>query len=224
MKISMLLAIFTMAFTLNAHAFTDGTPPGELRIGCVEISAVNAFRTDGDPILGGPGTANVAIDGYTAPSWATTSPSIFSIEQYSFPTSLSYIDHKTIVRNNAGPWPTPVTLAYIWQICNNGDIFPPRPRTYGTDLLFDDGGTLVITLPYAGIWYITTGIGGFSTGTWDWMWLARYDGIYPIPVWPLGTPGNDACGGSYYDLKIYTESESVGAGEGAGRPWCFEVY
>jgi hypothetical protein len=233
-----LALIVVLAFAVNAQAFTDGTPAAtqmDLRVGTVEISAVNAFRTAGTPTLGGPGAgpgaSNVAHDGYTAPSWATTNPSVFSIEQYSFPATASYIDHRTCVKNNAGPWPTAVALGYVWQECGNQVLHQPVPNgnTVGLALPWDNA-SLVLTLPYAGNWYITVGIGGMTTGIWDWAWLARYDGVTPIPVVPPGQANNDTGGGNYYTFALYSVDElragigGLNSGVAADRPWCFEVY
>ncbi len=222
-----LALIVALAFAVSAHAFTDGTPKMDLRVGSVDISAVNAFRTAGSPTLGGPGPgpggSNVAHDAYTAPSWATTSPSVFSIEQYSFSVTQTYIDHRTCVKNNMGPWPTPVALAYVWQECRHPVLYPPMPAIIGTNAP-GDGSTLALTLPYAGNWYITVGISGFSTGTWDWAWLARYDGRTPIPVIPPRSPGNDTGGGNYYTFALYGPDNTIGNGQAADRPWCFRVH
>jgi hypothetical protein len=229
MKVFALIAIITLVFTVSAQAFTDGSPEAEIRIGKVEIRAVNTFRSTGSATLGGPGAgpgqSNYCMDAFTAPTWATTSPSVFSIEQYEFPPTLSYIPHRTVTVNNAGPWPTPLTLAFVWQICGNGVIFPPFPeKTYGTNAP-GDGNTIALTLPEAGVWYVTSEFEGIGTGTWDWIWLARYDGVTPIPVLPPGSSGNDTGGGSYYTFALYTgPGDGVGTGEGEGRPWCFRVF
>jgi hypothetical protein len=232
MKVFTLITIVALAFAVNAQAFTDGSPKMDLKIGSITIeSACNSsdsFKKGGPQTLGGPGAgpgpSNVLIDCYTAPSWATTSPSYFSIEQYSFPVSASYIDHRIVLNNSQGPWPTPISLAYVWQRCGNGKIFPPVPSTIGTNAPWD-GYTLFLSLPYGGnCWNISLMIGGFSTGTWDWMALARYDGVTPIPVLPPGDPSNDCHGGDLITFDLYSVSDRVGDGYGANRPWCFQVY
>jgi hypothetical protein len=226
---SMVLAVST-AWTAqdDEETWWSGSPQMDLKVNHVDIEMasnyVSSFKNDGPQNLGGPGAgtgaSNFCADAYTAPTWVTGWP---SIEEYSFPTSQTYIDNRVVVVNNAGPWPTPVSLAFVWQACGNVKIFPPIPSTFGTNCPWD-GHELALTLPYAGRWYITVGVSGFLTGTWDWMWFARYDGIAPIPVIPLGTEGNDHHGGSYETRELFTgPGDVVGAGESSGRPWCFEV-
>jgi hypothetical protein len=220
----------------NEEDWSSSAPPKmDLQVGYVKLSACNSsdsFKKSGPQTLSGPGAgpgpSNHARDAFTAPSWDTFSPP--TMELYSFPTTVSYIEHVVVINNYQGPWPTPVTLAYIWQECGNGVMFPPVPATLGTNAPWD-GATLGMTLPYAdGCWYISVGISGFSTGTWDWAWLARYDGVTPIPVLPQGSPGNDTGGGNYYTFQIYSIDElraGIGGGNdgiGADRPWCFRVY
>jgi hypothetical protein len=226
MKTFIMLVTFTLVFTFNAQTFTDGTPEMDLRIENIEIRSVNEFRSEGAPTLGGafavPGPYNFNTDAYTAPTWATGTESYFTMEQYSFPTTHSFIDHRIVAINNQGPWPTLFSFAFAWQICHNPRIYPPVPVTVGTNLPWD-GATMGVTLPYPDIWYITAGISGFSTGTWDWIWLGRYDGVTPIPVIPPGVPGNDIVGGSLRTNSLYTSTDDIGDGEGSGRPWCFKV-
>jgi hypothetical protein len=225
MKVLALIA--TLAFVVSAHAFT-GEAPMDLRVGTVDINC--AFRTAGNPTLGGvgpgPGTADVAHDAYTAPTWASDPPSVFSIEQYSFPVSQTYIDHRVCVKNN-NQLGGPTSFGFAWNDCGNGVIHPPRPATLGTNV---DGNTVALTLPNDGNWYITIGISGFSTGTWDWMWFCRYDGVTPIVVYPPGQIGMDTGGGNYNTFAMYSDDElraGIGGqtwGVAADRPWCFRVY
>ena len=121
--------------------------------------------------------------------------------------------------NYFGYWPTPVTLAFAWQECQNGVIFPPMPSLLGTTL---DGGTIALTLPFDGIWYITAGISGFETGEWDWGWMARYDNTTPIPVPPASDTDMGGMEGPP-SFNLHNKEEGIGEGRGSGRPWCFEV-
>ncbi len=217
-KIFALVAMVALVFAVTAQAEMS------LNVESVDIHLLK--KTGGNNTLGGPGggpgVSNFCMDAYTAPSWATTSPSVFSIEQYSFSGgSAAAVGYRTISANNAGPFPTPLALAYVWAGCGAGAVFPPVPNTLGTTL---DGSTLALSLPYTGIWYVSVTITGHSVGTHDWGWLARYDGVTPIPVPPraptdLGGfefgPGNQN--------RLHNLSDAVGNGQGSGRPWCFKI-
>jgi hypothetical protein len=241
-KILISIAVISVVFTVNTAQTTQDNevdwlssapPKMDLRVGYIEIqSACNpsdGFKKSGPQTLSGPGAgpgpSNNTMDGFTAPTWSTG----FNTEQYLF-TSITTIDHYVILNNTAGPWPTPVSLAFVWQICGNGAMFPPIPATLGTNAPWD-GVTLALTLPFSdNCWTVNLGISGIATGTWDWIWLARYDGVTPIPVIPYPFPGNDTCGGNYYLNAIYSVYElttGIGGGSpnaaGADRPWCFQV-
>ena len=217
-KILALVAIVALVGAVSAQAEMS------LNVESVDIHLLK--KTGGNDVLGGPGAgpgaSNFCMDAYTAPSWATNSPSVFSIEQYSFSGgTATVVDHRTITANNAGPWPTPVSLAYVWAGCGAGVVFPPVPALLGTSM---DGTTLALTLPYTGIWYVTVGISGFSAGTYDWGWMARYDGATPIPVPPA--PDTDLGGfefGPGTTNALHNLSDSIGDGDGSGRPWCFKM-
>jgi len=201
-----------------------------VRIHCA-TGDIDRLRRNGNNTLGGPGAhpgggaSNFAMDAYTAPTWATSFPSVFTWENYSFEGgSAAQVDHRVIITNNAGPWPTPVSLAFIWQECGNGTLFPPYPRLYGTSI---DGGVITLPLFDQGIWYITLGFSGFTPGDYDWVALVNFDGISPIPV-PDIPPNTDAIGSDIWNPRVYGAglqnlSDEVGDGLGSGRPWCFKV-
>ncbi len=234
-KIFALCTIIAMVFAVNAQAaqqsgWGDTYTGMAIDVGHVTVDCasgyVSSFKKGNDTLGGpgaGPGGANTTSTSYTAPSWATASPSVFSIEQYSFPgaTTATYIDHRTNVNNNAGPWPTPVSEAYLWVNCGAGVVYPPIPSMYGTSL---DGGTLVLTLPYAGNWYITVGFSGFSAGTYDWGWMTDYTGLTPIPVPPAATTdlGGFEFGPGVTNI-LHNANDAIGNGAGSGRPWCFKI-
>jgi hypothetical protein len=233
-KIFALCAIVAFAFAMNAQAETSH-PWGEytgkqLNVEHVKIHQAadfsSSFKKNGNNILGGPGagpgTSNFCMDAYTAPTWASTSPSVFTVEQYSFlPGTATVVDHRTITGNNAGPYPTLLSLAYVWADCNAGTVYPPVPSLLGTSL---DGTTLALSLPSAGIWYVTVGISGFSSGLYDWGWFARYDGLTPIPVPPAPTTdlGGFEFGPGVFNA-LHNQADAMGNGKGSGRGWCFQI-
>jgi len=141
------------------------------------------------------------------------------VEHYSFTGGAqATVNHVVGVAANAGPFPLPVSLALVWQSCGNGVIFPPLPAILGTSL---DGMTLAVTLPASGSWYITAGVSGFSSGDYDWMALARYDGMTPIPVPPA--PDTDGFGGMTAPPWDLFGINPPGCCLSWERPWCFSV-
>lgn len=180
----------------------------------------NNFKKGGNNTLGGPGPgpgrSNFLMDAYTAPSWASTVPSVFTAEQYEFAGGSSvYIDYRVVVVNNAGPWPTPISVTFAWQECGHSVIYPPLPK-----LLYNHD-PLILTLPFEGIWYATFSIRS-PQGAYDWGALARYDGLYPIPLPP--DQDTDMIGMEGYPTwRLHNVNDRVGDGRGSGRPWCFEV-
>ena len=242
-KVLTFLAIVALVFATSAQAATSNDVNQDytgmrLNIESVDVHPAvdfSAFKKSGNTTLGGPGpgpgTSNFCMDAYTAPTWATTSPSVFTIEQYNFTGgTAAVVDHRVVVANNQGPWPTPIGLGFAWQACDAKWLYPPLPSTLG---LLLDGNTLALTLPYTGIWYITVGISGFSPGTYDWAWFADYTGTVPIQVPPpLTIPGNIDQGGDdatlvalqwWGGVPLYGVSDQIGDGLGANRPWCFQV-
>jgi len=219
-KIFALVAMVALVFAVTAQAEMS------LNVESVDIHLLK--KTGGSDVLGGPGggpgTSDFCMDAYTAPSWATNSPSVFSLEQYSFSGGTAApVGYRTITANNhSGPLgPTPLALAYAWQPCGAGDIYPPVPDLLGTTL---DGVTIALSLPYTGIWYVTSTITGVSTGTWDWGWMARYDGVTPIPVPPASdTDMGGIAFNNASDAPLLNSTDSVGNGKGSGRPWCVKV-
>jgi hypothetical protein len=216
-KIFALVAMVAMVFAVTAQA--------EMALNVESVNIHLLKKTGNNNTLGGPGggpgTSDFCMDAYTAPTWATTAPSVFSIEQYSFSGGVNAtVDHRTIMANNAqGGGLT--SLAYAWVECGAGNVYPPVPNLLGTTL---DGSTLALSLPYTGVWYVTVGISGFSTGTYDWGWMARYDGVTPIPVPP--NPPTDLGGfefGPGATNSLHNLNDQVGDGTGSGRPWCFQV-
>jgi hypothetical protein len=221
MKVFALIAVVALAFTTNALASTDGTSDKKHMAGGVDIRVVNQWRSTGNPTLAGHGLGsfNYCMDGSTAPTWATFT----WLEQYSFPSSETYINHRVVFAANTGPFPMQISLAFAWQECGNGVIFPPLPKTYGTNAP-GDGMSLMVTAPYQGQYVVTVPIPKdmFDEDTsYDWIWLARFDGITPIPVLPPGTPGNDTGGGDYYTFSMYGSLPWNAVG--GNRPWCFRV-
>jgi hypothetical protein len=237
-KVFGLLAIVALVFAMNAQAASNNDvwqnyTGMKLNVEHVNIHAAANFsgmKKNGNATLGGPGngpgTSNFCADAYTAPTWATTSPSVFSIEQYSFTGgSGATVDHRTVTINNAGPWPTSLALAYVWADCGAGVVFPPVPALLGTNI---DGNTILLSLPYTGIWYVTVGISGFSAGTYDWGWMANYAGTTPIPVPASIQPsGPSDLGGFEFgpgaNNALHNVTDAIGNGKGSGRPWCFKV-
>jgi hypothetical protein len=169
-----LFLVVNMAQAAQDDWSKDYKNPRDLQITEVTINqascSVDEFKKSSNSTLGGPGSgpglSNYLTDAYTAPTWATTLPSSCTIEQYQFyGGSAATIDHRVLVFNNAGPWPTPLSLAFAWQRCGNGVLFPPLPLLLGTTL---DGITLFLTLPFNTAccpWYVTVGISGFSPDT-----------------------------------------------------------
>jgi len=230
-KITALIAIAVFVSAVNAQAASSDDTwenyTGQvLNVEHVSIHAATNFADNfkkGDNTLGGPGpgpgAANFAMDGFTQPS-GVSSPTLFTLEQYAFSGGTSVIiDHQTVISNNAGPYPTQVSLAFAWQACGNGSIFPPLPDLLGTTM---DGVTLSTTLSTGGIWYVAVGISGLTPGTYDWGWMARYDGLTPIPVPPA--PDTDLAGfAGVGDFGLHNTTDDIGDGSGSGRPWCFEI-
>jgi len=238
-KVFALIAMVALVFAVNAQAASSndwGTNYTGMQLNVERVNIhlatdyAGSFKQNGNNTLGGPGTgtgpSNFAMDAYTAPTWATTAPSVFSTEDYTFSGgSAATVSHRVIFCNNAGPWPTPLSLGFAWQPCGAGVIFPPMPSLLGTTI---DGGTIALTLPPSGtppggIWYITIGISGFSADEYDWGWLSRTDGVTPLPV-PAGLAVTDMGGiGPGPGYVLMNSADAIGNGKGSGRPWCFDV-
>lgn len=180
-----------------------------VEVGLADHAVEDAARTRN------PQPSNVMITAFTNDPNGPPSPD----EHYSFVGGdQAVVNHVVNLMASAGPFPLPVSLAFVWQSCGNGVIFPPVPDLLGTSI---DGLTLTVTLPNAGSWYVSVGVDGFDTGDWDWMALARYDGMTPIPVPPAAdTDGFGGMTAAPWDLFGINPP---GCCLGWERPWCFSV-
>jgi hypothetical protein len=110
-------------------------------------------------------------------------------------------------------------LAFAWQRCGNGRIFPPVPNLMGT--IFDGTDIWIEKPAKNGIYEITVGIAGFDEGTWDYVVMVDHHGRGPINP---NDPSTDTFGGSRVTFALYdSPADVIGEGPSCARPWCFEV-
>jgi hypothetical protein len=214
-KIFALCAIVTMVFAVGASAFV-GENSADLQVKHVKVTPAVQFANSLKKDVPDPNAValDFPMDAYTAPTWATSSPSVFSIEEYTFAGgSLATVDHRTIFNNNATPV-VRLAMLFAWQPCGSAVIFPPAPAMVGAC-----PAGMFLTLPSGGIWYITVGISGFTAGTsWDWVWVTDTSGATCISI-PGGALSGDVHGGDNNSgsFALY------GGGDAGSRPLCFTV-
>lgn len=211
-KLFALIAIATMVFAVSGQAFT-GQNSSNLQVTKVTVtprvqSADNLKKDTPEP---NAAAYDFLMDGYTAPTWASSISSVFSIEEYSFTGgSLATVDHRVVYNNNLTPAPT-IAIMFAYQPCGSGAIFPPVPGLVGAC-----PAGISLSLPSGGIWYITVGVSGFTAGTsWDWVWQAT-QGVSCISI-PAGALAADTFGGDTAGFRLDGGSNS------GSRPWCFAV-